>query len=326
MSTWINVDGCPTPACVQRLASAIKSNRALSLGEQAQTILMKLMDPNLTAFLLSPFALGVLGLCIGSFLNVVIHRLPLMLERDWKRESADILGVRIDESPAMTLSTPRSRCPACAHPIAWHENIPLVSYLRLRGKCAACRTPISVRYPAIELLTAGLFAACGWRFGAEPQVLLWCGLVATLIALAFIDLDTQFLPDDLTQPLVWAGIAGAALGWTRIPLGAAVGGAITGYLALWSVHHAYRLVRGREGMGAGDFKLLAALGAWMGWQLIPSIILLASAVGAVIGIGMIVFRGHDKAVPIPFGPYLAGGGVAALFFGEQLTRLWFPAL
>ena len=280
------------------------------------------LDAQLAAALLSPPVLGVLGLCIGSFLNVVIHRLPLMMERDWRIDSAELLGVEVALPAPITLSTPRSRCPACAHPIGWRENIPLFSYLRLQGRCAACKTPISRRYPAIELLTALLFAACGWRFGATPVVLLWCGLSATLVALAFIDLDTQLLPDDLTLPLMWAGIVASALGWTPVPLAASVGGAVAGYLSLWLVYHAYRLIRGKEGMGAGDFKLLAALGAWLGWQLIPSIILLSSAVGATVGIGLIVLRRHDKDVPIPFGPYLAGGGIAALFFGEQLTRLW----
>jgi leader peptidase (prepilin peptidase)/N-methyltransferase len=283
------------------------------------------MDAQTVAVLLSPLVLALLGLCIGSFLNVVIHRLPMMMERGWRAESAELLGVEIAEQAPLTLSTPRSRCPSCGHQITWYENIPLLSYLQLRGKCSACKAPISIRYPAIEVATALLFAACGWRFGARPEVLLWCGLVATLIALAMIDIDTQFLPDDLTLPLMWAGIVSAALGWLPIKLGASVGGAVVGYLSLWFVFHAYRLIRGKEGMGAGDFKLLAALGAWMGWQLIPSIILLASAVGAVVGMGLIVFRKHDRDVPIPFGPYLAGGGIAALFFGEQLTRLWMPA-
>jgi len=283
-----------------------------------------MLDAQALQALLSPYALALFGLCIGSFLNVVIHRLPLMMERGWRIDSAELLGVSIAETAPITLSSPRSRCPSCGHQIAWHENIPLLSYLRLGGKCAACKAPISIRYPAIELLTALLFAACGWRFGARPEVLLWCGLVATLIALAFIDLDTQFLPDDLTLPLTWAGIIAAALGWIPITLTASVTGAVAGYLTLWFVYHAYRLIRGKEGMGAGDFKLLAALGAWMGWQLIPSIILLASAVGATVGILLIAFRNHDRDVPIPFGPYLAGGGIAALFFGEQLTRLWIP--
>ena len=280
------------------------------------------LDAQLAAALLSPPVLAVLGLCIGSFLNVVIHRLPLMMERDWRIDSAELLGVEVVLPAPITLSAPRSRCPHCAHPIGWHENIPLFSYLALRGRCAACKAPISLRYPVIELLTAALFAACGWHFGATPNVLLWCGLSATLVALACIDLDTQLLPDDLTLPLMWAGIVASALGWTPVPLAASVGGAVAGYLSLWLVYHAYRLIRGKEGMGAGDFKLLAALGAWLGWQLIPSIILLSSAVGAAVGIGLIVLRRHDKNVPIPFGPYLAGGGIAALFFGEQLTRLW----
>ena len=282
------------------------------------------MDAQTLAVLLSPLVLALLGLCIGSFLNVVIHRLPMMMERAWRAESAELLGVEVPEQAPLTLSTPRSRCPSCGHQITWYENIPLLSYLKLRGKCSACKAPISIRYPSIEVATALLFAACGWHFGARPEVLLWCGLVATLIALAMIDVDTQFLPDDLTLPLMWAGIVSAALGWLPIKLGASVGGAVVGYLSLWFVFHAYRLIRGREGMGAGDFKLLAALGAWMGWQLIPSIILLASAVGAIVGICLIVFRKHDREVPIPFGPYLAGGGIAALFFGEQLTRLWMP--
>ncbi|HEY9238656.1 MAG TPA: A24 family peptidase [Burkholderiaceae bacterium] len=282
------------------------------------------MDAQLLGALLSPLTLAVLGLLIGSFLNVVIHRMPLMMERGWRMESADLLGVQIDPVPEVTLSTPRSRCPACGHPIRWFENIPVVSWLALRGKCSACKTPISLRYPAIEVLTALLFVACAVRFGAQPTVLLWCGFAATLVALAFIDLDTSFLPDDLTLPLMWAGIVAAALGWIPVTLSASVGGAVVGYLSLWFVFHAYRLIRGKEGMGAGDFKLLAALGAWMGWQAIPSIILLASAVGAIVGISLIVFRRHDREVPIPFGPYLAGGGVAALFFGEQLSRLWMP--
>jgi leader peptidase (prepilin peptidase)/N-methyltransferase len=282
------------------------------------------MDAQTLEVLLSPPVLAVFGLCIGSFLNVVIHRLPLMMDRGWRIDSAELLGVKIDEPAPISLSAPRSRCPSCGHQIAWYENIPLLSYLRLGGKCSACKTPISPRYPAVELLTALLFAACGWRFGAHPQVLLWCGFVATLIALALIDFDTQYLPDDLTLPLLWAGIVSAALGWLPISLSASVGGAVAGYLSLWFVFHAYRLIRGKEGMGAGDFKLLAALGAWLGWPLIPSIILLSSAVGAVVGIALVVGRQHDRDVPIPFGPYLAGGGIAALFFGETLTRLWMP--
>ena len=280
----------------------------------------------LTEFLLSPWVLAVLGLCIGSFLNVVVHRLPLMLERGWKQECAELLGIEIAKTPTLTLSTPRSRCPSCGHAITWYENIPLVSWLWLRGRCSACKTQISARYPVVEVSTGVLFALISWRFGAQPVALLWCGLVATLMAMAFIDLDTQLLPDILTLPLMWAGIIAAARGWIPVSLEASVGGAVAGYLSLWLVANAFRIVRGKEGMGAGDFKLLAALGAWMGWQMIPLIVLLSSAVGALSGIALIVFRSHGRDVPIPFGPYLAGGGVAALFFGDQLMRLWMPRL
>lgn len=286
---------------------------------------MQGFDTQVLGVLLSPQVLALLGLLIGSFLNVVIHRMPLMMERGWRLESADLLGVTIADTPEVTLSKPRSRCPACGRPIRWYENIPVASYFALGGKCSACKSPISMRYPAVEVLTAVLFAAVGLHFGAQPMTLLWCGFLAALVALAFIDLDTTFLPDDLTLPLMWAGIVSAALGWIPVSLAASVGGAVAGYLSLWFVFHAYRLIRGKEGMGAGDFKLLAALGAWMGWQAIPSIILLSSAVGAVVGIALIVFKRHDREVPIPFGPYLAGGGVAALFFGEQLSRLWVPS-
>ena len=285
---------------------------------------MPVLDQQLIGVLLSPLVLALLGLLVGSFLNVVIHRLPLMMERGWRIESADLLGVEIDATPEITLSTPRSRCPACGHQIRWYENMPVASWLWLHGKCSACKSPISMRYPAIEVLTAVLFGVVGIHFGAHPTTLLWCGFAAAIVALAFIDLDTTFLPDALTLPLMWAGIVSAAFGWIPVTLAASVGGAVAGYLSLWFVFHAYRLIRGKEGMGAGDFKLLAALGAWMGWQAIPSIILLASAVGAVVGIALIAFRQHDREVPIPFGPYLAGGGVAALFFGEQLSRLWLP--
>ena len=276
--------------------------------------------------LYSPLVLAVLGLCIGSFLNVVIHRLPLMLEREWKEDSAELLGIEIAETPPLTLSTPRSRCPSCGHAIAWYENIPLASWLWLRGRCSVCRARISARYPVIELATAVLFALVGWHFGAQPSAPLVCGLVATLVALTFIDLDTQLLPDILTLPLMWAGIIAAARGWIPVTLQASVAGAVVGYLSLWLVSHAFRILRGKEGMGAGDFKLLAALGAWMGWQMIPLIVLLSSAVGALVGIALIVFRSHGRDVPIPFGPYLAGGGIAALFFGDHLMRLWMPRL
>jgi leader peptidase (prepilin peptidase) / N-methyltransferase len=282
------------------------------------------LDQQTLEILLSPWVLGLLGLCVGSFLNVVIHRMPLMLERAWRLDSAELLGVEVDAPTEISLSKPRSRCPSCSHLIAWYENIPVLSFLRLRARCAACHAPISWRYPAVECLTGALFAAAAWHAGPVPAALLWCGFLAALVALAFIDLDTQLLPDNLTLPLLWAGLTFAALGWTEVSLSKAVWGAIAGYLALWLVHHTYRIVRGREGMGYGDFKLLSALGAWMGWQMLPAIVLLASVVGAVVGLSLMFFKNHDRDTPIPFGPYLAGGGIAALFFGPQLLRWWFP--
>lgn len=271
--------------------------------------------------LLSPFVLGLFGLCIGSFLNVVIHRLPVMLERSWKQESADLLGVASPEAPALTLSTPRSRCPACSHAIVWHENIPVASWLWLRGRCSACRTRISARYPLIELLTAVLFALVGWRFGATPVALAWCGFVATLVALAGIDWDTTLLPDNLTLPLLWAGILASALGWT-LPLSASVWGAIAGYLSLWSVYWLFKLATGKEGMGFGDFKLLAALGAWLGVKMILPIVLGASLIGAVVGIAMKLSAALREGRYVPFGPFLAGAAVAVMLLGQPRVLGW----
>ncbi|HEV7575693.1 MAG TPA: A24 family peptidase [Caldimonas sp.] len=271
--------------------------------------------------LLSPFVLALFGLCIGSFLNVVIHRLPLMLERGWKMESADLLGVAHEEAPALTLATPRSRCPSCGHAIAWHENIPLASWLWLRARCSACRAPISARYPLIELTTAVLFAFVGWRFGAQPVALLWCFFCAVLVALAGIDWDTTLLPDNLTLPLLWAGLVSAALGWT-IPLGDAVWGAAVGYLSLWSVYWLFKLTTGKEGMGFGDFKLLAALGAWLGWKMILPIVLGASVIGAIVGIAMKMSAALREGRYVPFGPFLAGAGLVVLFAGPDRVLGW----
>ena len=270
---------------------------------------------------LSPLVLALFGLCIGSFLNVVIHRLPLMLERGWKMESADLLGVAHEETPAITLSTPRSRCPSCGHAIAWYENIPLASWLWLRARCSACKAPISARYPLIEVATAVLFALVGWRFGAEPVALLWCFFCAVLVALAGIDWDTTLLPDNLTLPLLWTGVASAALGWT-IPLADAVWGAIVGYLSLWSVYWLFKLTTGKEGMGFGDFKLLAALGAWLGWKMILPIVLGASVIGAIIGIIMKMSSSLREGHYVPFGPFLAGAGLVVLFAGPERVLGW----
>ena len=271
--------------------------------------------------LLSPPVLALLGLCIGSFLNVVIHRLPLMLERGWKIDSAEMLDVKADVAEPVTLSKPRSRCPSCRHAIAWHENIPLVSYLWLKGRCSACKTRISPRYPLVEVLTAVLFAAIGWRFGAQPEVLVWCTFVAVLVALAVIDWDTTLLPDNLTLPLLWAGLVASALGWT-IPLAQSLWGAVAGYLSLWSVYWMFKLATGKEGMGHGDFKLLAALGAWLGWQLILPVVLGASVLGAAVGIAMKAGRTLREGRYVPFGPFLAGGGFVVIMVGLPTVLGW----
>ncbi len=279
------------------------------------------MDAQLAKFLLSPPGLALMGLCIGSFLNVVIHRLPLMLERGWKLDSAEMLGVKIDEATAITLSTPRSRCPSCGHVLAWHENIPVLSYLRLGGRCSACKTRISPRYPFVEVLTGVLFAAVGWRFGAQPAALLWCAFAATLVALAGIDWDSTLLPDNLTLPLLWAGLVCAALGWT-LPVTAALWGAVVGYLSLWAVYWLFKLTTGKEGMGYGDFKLLAALGAWLGVQMILPILLAASVLGAIVGIGMKLSGALREGRYVPFGPFLAGAGVAVMLAGSSRVLDW----
>lgn len=279
------------------------------------------MDAQIAGVVFSPPALALLGLCIGSFLNVVIHRLPRMLERGWKLESAELLGVKVDEPELITLSTPRSRCPSCGHRIAWYENIPVLSWLWLRGRCSACKTRISARYPFVELLTGALFALVAWRFGPTPTALLWCGFVAVLVALAGIDWDTTFLPDNLTLPLLWAGLVAAALGWT-IPLGDAVWGAVAGYLSLWSVYWVFKLATGKEGMGFGDFKLLAALGAWLGLKMVLPVVLAASMLGAVVGIGMKLAASLREGRYVPFGPFLAGAGLLVMLAGQKRVLDW----
>jgi leader peptidase (prepilin peptidase)/N-methyltransferase len=279
--------------------------------------------PVLTEIILTPWGLAVLGLCVGSFLNVVIHRMPLMLERQWQEDARATLGVPDGqtEQAELTLSKPASRCPSCGHQIRWYENIPLLSWMALRGKCSACGARISVRYPLIELGTAALFAACGWHFGAEPTTLLWCGFVATLVAAAAIDWDTTLLPDDLTLPLLWAGLVAAALGW-NLPVKDAIWGAVAGYLSLWSVYWLFKLTTGKEGMGYGDFKLLAALGAWLGAPMILPIVLGSSVIGAVIGIGMKVTGQLREGVYVPFGPFLAGAGLVVTLAGATRVMGW----
>ncbi len=270
-----------------------------------------------------PWIAGLFGLAIGSFLNVVIHRLPIMLERRWRSQCQELLNP--DQIPPAAerfdLVAPRSRCPHCGHAIATLENIPVLSFLWLRGKCSDCRKPISRRYPFVELLTGCLSAFVAWRFGFNFAALAGLALTWSLIALTFIDFDRQLLPDDITLPLLWAGLV-LNVFTVFTPLSSAVIGAASGYVSLWLVYQIFKLVTGKEGMGYGDFKLFAALGAWLGWQSLPLIILLASLVGAVMGIGFIVFRGHDRQIPIPFGPFLCVAGWIALMWGDALTRFY----
>ncbi len=265
----------------------------------------------------------VVGLVVGSFLNVVIHRLPKMMERGWRAQCAELRGEPVPDEPTYNLVVPRSACPSCGHRIAAHENIPIVSWLVLGGKCSSCKARISARYPVVELLGGLLAAYAIFHFGATAKGAGACVLLWTLLALTVIDADAQLLPDDLTLPLLWGGLL-ANLWGTFVPLASAVIGAIAGYLSLWVVYWLFKLIRGKEGMGYGDFKLLAALGAWLGWQMLPLIVLLSSLVGAVIGVALIAFKGRDHNIPIPFGPYLAIAGAIALFWGPALVRIYLP--
>ncbi len=268
---------------------------------------------------------GVLGLAVGSFLNVVIHRLPKMMEREWQAQCDELSGNHLPPPPPYNLFKPASACPHCGHKIGALENIPILSYLALRGKCRGCGAPISVRYPIVEALTAMLSAYAAWSIGFSAAGLGALLLIWALIALTFIDLDTQLLPDGITMPLLWLGLLFNLAG-TYTDLRSAVIGAVSGYLVLWSVYWLFKLATGKEGMGYGDFKLLGALGAWLGWQMLPLIILLSSAVGAVAGIALIVVTRKGRNIPIPFGPYLAGGGLIALIWGQALTHSYLQLL
>lgn len=265
----------------------------------------------------------IFGLMVGSFLNVVIYRLPKMMEQEWQNNCLELQGKEVPAQAPFTLSRPRSACPHCGHKITALENIPIISYLLLGGKCSACKAPISMRYPLIEALTGALIGLIGWKFGYSSLTIFAWAFTFALIALTFIDFDTQLLPDDITLPLLWLGLLfNINHGFTDLK--SAVIGAAAGYLILWSIYWLFKLIRGKEGMGYGDFKLLAAIGAWFGWQLLPAVILLSSTLGALIGIALILISKRGKDVPMPFGPFLAIGGIAALFFGQQLAALYLP--
>lgn len=271
-----------------------------------------------------PLFLGIattlLGLLVGSFLNVVILRLPRMLEAEWKSEARDLLDLPADAASAkkLSLTYPASCCPGCKAPIRAWQNIPVISWLLLRGRCASCKTGISIQYPLVEFVSAVMSAVCVWRFGWSPQLAAALLFTWTLIALTVIDLRETILPDDLTLPLMWIGLALSTVG-VFVGMSASIWGAIAGYLSLWSIYHLFRIATGKHGMGYGDFKLMAALGAWFGAAALPLMLLLSSVVGAVVGLSLIVFGKHDRNVPIPFGPYLAGAGWLMLIWGDALS-------
>jgi leader peptidase (prepilin peptidase) / N-methyltransferase len=266
---------------------------------------------------------GLIGLLVGSFLNVVIYRLPVMMQKAWRKDCHDYLGLVAEpqEQEPFNLVLPLSRCPGCNTPIKPYQNIPVISYVFLRGKCAKCKNPISLRYPIIEAFTALASVIIAWHFGFTPQTGFALLLTWSLIALSFIDIDHQLLPDSITLPVLWLGLFLSLFGFFT-DSHASIIGAIAGYLVLWGVFQLFKLLTGKEGMGYGDFKLLALFGAWLGWQSLPAIILLSSLVGAVIGIAMIVFSRHERNTPIPFGPYLAAAGWIALIWGADINQLY----
>jgi leader peptidase (prepilin peptidase)/N-methyltransferase len=319
-NTLLNVQDAISPTLSSSLSgslsSLLPSALPLALSDSLPQWLMAA-----PGYLPATLAWAAIGLVIGSFLNVAIHRLPVMMQR----ETENFIALENDEPEPHTsrynLIAPRSACPSCGHQLSALDNIPVFSYVWLKGRCRYCRAPISRRYPSVEIITALLSALVVWQLGSELKgfaalLLVWC-----LIALTFIDIDTQMLPDDLTLPLIWLGLL-VNLSGGFVPLSDAVIGAAAGYLSLWSVYWLFRFVTGKEGIGYGDFKLLAALGAWLGWMMLPFIVLLSSAVGALVGIAMIVLRGHQRDKPIPFGPFLAVAGLIALFYGDALVQLW----
>lgn len=294
--------------------------------------MLELISESASVFVAVIFAFTLL---IGSFLNVVIHRLPIMMERDW-REQADELAKTPPEQEMpngrFDLVAPRSRCPSCGSLITAMQNVPVISYLFLRGRCANCKTRISMRYPLVELMTALLAATCAWHFGPGWEAIMAIALTLALVAIAMIDADTQLIPDSIVLPLMWLGLAMslfhpmAGASTLFISPVDAIAGAMAGYLSLWSVFWLFKLVTGKDGMGYGDFKLLAALGAWLGWQQLPMIIMMSAIVGAILNIGMIVIRGKDRSIPIPFGPYLAAAGWITMLWGETIKNLYFDLM
>ncbi len=284
----------------------------------------------------------ILGLLVGSFLNVVIYRYPIMLKQQWKSECTEYLSQE-EESSALEqeqeqtqdkqhkaerfdLIYPHSRCPNCQHKITALENIPVISWLFLRGKCSDCKNKISIRYPLVEFFTACLSLLIAYKFGYGYTTLCLLGLTWSLICLSLIDFDTQFLPDDITLPLLWAGLLASLLNLIPVSITDSIVGVMAGYLTLWSVYKLFKLVTGKEGMGYGDFKLLAALGAWLGWQMLPIVIFLSAFVGAIVGVSMMLFLGRDKNIPIPFGPYLATAGFLALTFGQEINTYYLSVI
>jgi leader peptidase (prepilin peptidase) / N-methyltransferase len=293
-------------------------------------MLAEIIDPFIQQPLLGWIAVTLFGLLVGSFLNVVIHRVPKMMENQWTAEATEVMqslgkldADAVDATSPPTekynLVTPASSCPHCGHKIRSWENIPVISWLFLGGKCSACKAPISFRYPFVELLTGALAGLAAWKFGASWQLAGALAFSFALVALTWIDLDTQLLPDSITLPLLWLGLLLNVRG-TFVPLQEAVVGAALGYLVLWSIYWLFKLVTGKEGMGYGDFKLLAAIGAWFGWTVLPMVILLSSVVGLIAAVGLMLFKGHQRSQPIPFGPYLAAAGLLALYLKPVLSQ------
>jgi len=288
--------------------------------------MMQLVDILQSSPMLCATLAGIVGLLVGSFLNVVIYRLPVMMHRNWRKDSLEYLELPAETSAEpFNLVLPLSRCPSCATPIKPYQNIPVISYLALQGKCATCNDPISVRYPLIETLTAILSMIVAWHFGCNPQTLFALFLTWSLIALSFIDIDHHLLPDSITLPMLWLGLLLNVFDFYT-DSHASIIGAVSGYLALWTVYHLFKLATGKEGMGFGDFKLLAMFGAWLGWQVLPLIILLSSLVGTIISITIIIVAKRDHTVPIPFGPYLAVAGWIALIWGAEINKLYLNSI